>query len=116
MRCLLFLLSPCRQQSEVAPTEVQLQERARYTEAMVKNGILLDHSSVRSSADRLRVWPDQGQVVVEDDPRDGSHDLTCHWMIDVKSSEEAVEWARRCPWLHHVEGAMLKVRLLETAL
>jgi hypothetical protein len=81
------------------PSEQLLEAMARYNEELMKAGVLLDLSGLQPSSKGARVKFAGGKVVgVTDGPFAETKELIAgYWVIQVKSREEAIEWARRIP-------------------
>ncbi|MPZ84246.1 MAG: YciI family protein [Actinophytocola sp.] len=86
------------------PVETAL---ARYTEDLVRAGVLLAFDELTSSEDGARLRFDDGLVTVLDGPFGGVL-VAGYWLLDVRCLEDAVEWVRRCP----VATGELEVRLV----
>jgi hypothetical protein len=88
---------------ETAPPDVQLDpERVKammkYNEALQQAGILITLDGLHPPSMGARVSFASGKPVVTDGPFTESKEvLGGYWMIDVKSREEAIAWARKCP-------------------
>jgi hypothetical protein len=67
-------------------------------EEATNSGNLLDTAGLAPSAMGARVNLSAGDLTVTDGPfAEAKEVLGGYWMIQVKSKEEAVEWASRCP-------------------
>jgi len=88
---------------ETAAPDVQLDpERVkammRYNEALQQAGILITLDGLHPPSMGARVSFKSGKPVVTDGPFTESKEvLGGYWMIDVKSREEAIAWAKKCP-------------------
>lgn len=81
-----------------------------YNAELVKAGILLTAEGLQPSARAARLHYSGGKVNVVDGPFAESKELIAgFWIIEVKSMEEAVQWARRIP---QPDGAEVDVRLV----
>lgn len=67
---------------------------AAYDDTLRRAGILLAHDRLDGAAARLRFGT--GGAVVAEAPGPSSA-VGGYWMIQARSREEAIEWARRCP-------------------
>ena len=88
------------QQSEAGqlPTEEQFAAMGKYNEELQKAGVLLDLSGLKPTSKGARVKYADGKVTVVDGPFAESKELIAgFWIIQVKSKQEAIEWARRIP-------------------
>lgn len=92
MRFLVLVRSDERSETGV----VMVPER--YTEELVRAGVLLAADVLTPSGGgvRVRFQADRSTMVVEG-PFGGAL-VAGYWLLDVGSREEAVEWARRCPF------------------
>ena len=88
---------------ETAPPDVQLDpERVaammRYNEALKDAGVLITLDGLHPPSMGARVSFKGGTPVVTDGPfTEAKEVIGGYWMIDVKSREEAIAWAKRCP-------------------
>ena len=70
----------------------------RYNEELTKAGVLLDLSGLRPSAEGVRVKFSGGKTTVVDGPFTEAKEIVAgYWILQVKSMDEAVEWAKRVP-------------------
>lgn len=88
---------------ESAPPELDLpvdrvEAMMKYNEALQKAGILLALDGLHPPSAGARVSFEGGKPKVTDGPfPEAKEVLGGYWMIDVKSKEEAIAWASRCP-------------------
>jgi hypothetical protein len=81
------------------PSEELLAEMGKYNEELNKAGVLLDGSGLHPRAECVRVWFEEGKRTVIDGPFAESKELIAgYWILQVKSMEEAIEWAKRVPF------------------
>ena len=70
----------------------------KYNEALQKAGVLLALDGLHPPSMGARVTFSGGKPKVTDGPfTEAKEVIGGYWMIQVKSKEEAVEWASRCP-------------------
>jgi hypothetical protein len=70
----------------------------KYNEALKDAGVLITLDGLHPPSMGARVSFAGGKPVVTDGPFAESKEvLGGYWMIDVKSREEAIAWAKRCP-------------------
>src|SRR5579862_5436732 len=70
----------------------------KYNEALQKAGILLALDGLHPPSMGARVTFPGGKAKVTDGPFIEAKEVVGgYWMIQVKSKEEAIEWASRCP-------------------
>ena len=80
------------------PSEEVLAAMAKYNEELVNAGVLVDLAGLQSSAKGFRVRFSGGKTTVIDGPFAETRELVAgYWIINVKSREEALDWARRIP-------------------
>src|SRR5246500_277956 len=70
----------------------------KYNEALKQAGVLITLDGLPPPSMGARVSFAGGKPLVTDGPfTEAKEVLGGYWMIDVKSREEAIEWARKCP-------------------
>ncbi len=96
------------------PSDELIAAMNRYGAELANAGVLLDAKGLFSSAQGARVIYSNGQRKVVDGPFAEAKELVAgYYLIDVKSREEAIEWASRCPVEYAVSGdqeAVVEVR------
>ncbi len=98
MRFMMIVKASERSEAGEMPSEQLISEMNQYNEQLSKAGILLDMDGLQPSSKGARVKFSGGKVTVVDGPFAEAKELIAgFWLIDVKSKEEAVEWARRAP-------------------
>jgi len=97
-----MMIVKANQDSEagVRPDENVHAAMVRYNEELSRAGVLLDLAGLASSAQGVRVrFSAGGKRTVIDGPFTESKELLAgYWLIQVKSRDEAVEWAKRIPF------------------
>ena len=83
-------------------SEQLIGEMRKYNEQLAKAGVLLDLSGLHGTAKGTRIkFSPGGRKTVVDGPFTESKELIVgYWVIQVKSLEEAIEWAKRAPLQH----------------
>ena len=80
------------------PEAKAVEAMMKYNESLQKAGVLLALDGLHPPSMGARVSFAGGKPKVTDGPfADTKEVLGGYWMIDVKSREEAIEWAKRCP-------------------
>ena len=80
------------------PSRADLEAMGKYNEELVKAGVLLDGAGLQPSSKGAKVTFQNGKAIVTDGPFAETTDLIAgYWMIQVKSREEAIQWATRVP-------------------
>src|SRR6187431_1260051 len=87
------------------PSERLLREMMNFNEALVKAGVMLAGEGLHpSSKGKRMVFKGAGRSFL-DGPFSETKELVAgFWIWQVKSMDEAVEWARRMPNPHHDDG------------
>jgi len=80
------------------PDPQHVAEMMKYNEALQKAGVLLALDGLHPPSMGARVAFSRGKPIVTDGPFTETNEvLGGYWMIQVKSRQEAIEWATRCP-------------------
>ena len=80
------------------PDAKAVEAMMKYNEALQKAGILLDLNGLHPPSVGARVSFSGGKPKVTDGPFTEAKEVVGgYWLIQVKSKEEAVQWAMRCP-------------------
>jgi hypothetical protein len=80
----------------------------KFNESLQKAGVLLALDGLQPPSMGARVTFSGGKPTVTDGPfAEAKEVLGGYWMIQVKSKEEAIEWAKRCPGS---DNEMIEVR------
>jgi hypothetical protein len=91
-------------------------EYMKYTQELKTAGALLGGEALDPSNSAVRVIYKEGRRVLTDGPFTEAKELVGgFYLIDVKSKEEAVEWASRCPGAHHDGVELRTVRMMPKA-
>jgi hypothetical protein len=98
MRFMMLLKADKRTEAGVLPTENDLKAMGKYNEELIKAGVLLDGVGLQPSSKGAKVTFQNGKPQVTDGPFAETKELIAgYWMIQVKSKQEAIEWAKRVP-------------------
>jgi hypothetical protein len=98
MQFMMIVKATAESEAGVMPKPEQILEMQKYNEELVKAGVLLAADGILSSAKGARVYFDGDKKTVVDGPFTETKELISgFWMIQAKSLEEAVEWAKRAP-------------------
>jgi hypothetical protein len=93
------------------PSEKMLAEMGAFNDELIKAGILVVADGLQPSAKGKRIQFSGSSRTVIDGPFAEAKELVAgYWVWQVRSIEEAVEWARRCPHPHPGEDAELEIR------
>jgi len=99
MRFMMLVKANRDSEAGVMPDEKVLAEMVKYNEELSKAGLLLGGEGLHPSSKGARVHYKNGKFTVVDGPFTESKDLVAgFWLIQAKSREEAIEWAKRIPF------------------
>ncbi len=83
----------------------------KYNESLQKAGVLLALDGLHPPSMGARVSFSRGKPQVSDGPfAEAKEVLGGYWMIQVKSKEEAIEWAKRCPGSEQSDAPVRRMR------
>jgi hypothetical protein len=99
MRFMMLVKADKDSESGAMPGEKLLADMDKYNQELVKAGVLLAGEGLQPSSKGARVRFTDGKRTVIDGPFAEAKELIAgFWMIQVKSREEAIEWAKRVPF------------------
>jgi hypothetical protein len=80
------------------PDPAAVSAMMKYNEELQKAGVLLALDGLHPPSSGTRISFQGGKPKVTDGPfAEAKEVVGGYWIIQVKSKEEAIEWARRCP-------------------
>src|SRR3989454_704143 len=98
MRFMMIVKATKDSEAGVMPSEKLMSDMQKYHEELQKAGVLLDASGLQASSKGWRVKYSGAKRTVIDGPFAEAKELVAGYtIIQVKSREEAMEWARRFP-------------------
>jgi hypothetical protein len=99
MRFMMIVKASTEAEAGVLPTEQQLADMAKYNEELVKAGVLLAGEGLQASVKGARVRFSGTMRTVIDGPFTETKELIAgFWLIQAKSKDEALAWAKRVPF------------------
>src|SRR5262245_45268638 len=100
MRFMMIVKANKDSEAGAMPSEKDLAAMAKYNEELVKAGVVLDLAGLHPTSKGARVrFSQAGKRTVIDGPFAEAKELIAgYWVIQVKSREEAIEWAKRVPF------------------
>ena len=111
MRFMVIIKADARSEAGIMPSQQLLAEMGKYNEELVKAGIMLAGDGLHPSRSGKRIRFSAGKRTVVDGPFTETKELIAgYWIWQVRSMDEAVEWARRCPDPMPGEDAELEIR------
>jgi len=101
MRFMMIVKANRDSEAGVMPEEKLIAEMTKYNEELVKAGVMLDGAGLQPSSKGFRIKFAGGKRTVIDGPFTETKELIAgYWLIQVKSREEAMAWAKRVPAPH----------------
>jgi hypothetical protein len=101
MRFMMIVKANRDSEAGVLPSPELISAMGKYNEDLMKAGVLLDLAGLQASSKGARVKFSGGKRTVVDGPFAESKELIAgYWIIQVKTKEEAIEWAKRAPAPH----------------
>ena len=98
MRFMVIVKANKDSEAGVMPSEQLLAEMGKYNEELVKAGIMLDGQGLHPSSRGARIKFSGPKRTVVDGPFTETKELIAgYWIWQVRSMDEAIEWAKRCP-------------------
>jgi hypothetical protein len=100
MKFMMIVKASKESEAGAMPDEKTLAAMAKYNEELARAGVLLDLSGLAPSSQGARIrFSAGGKRTVIDGPFTEAKELIAgYWVIQVKSREEALEWAKRIPF------------------
>ena len=98
MRVMVIVKASKESEAGVMPSEQLLTEMGNFNEELVKAGIMQAGEGLHPSSKGARVRFSGKSRTVVDGPFSETKELVAgFWIWKVKSLDEAIEWAKRCP-------------------
>jgi hypothetical protein len=113
MRFMMLMIPKGYESAEpgAMPDTKAVEAMMKYNESLQKAGVLLALDGLHPPSMGARVSFVGGKPEVTDGPfAEAKEVLGGYWMIQVKSKEEAIEWAKRCP---ASENEVIEVRQVQ---
>jgi hypothetical protein len=98
MRFMIIVKANKESEAGVMPEEKRMAEMAKYHEELQRAGALLDASGLQATSKGFKVkYSGKSRTVVDGPFTEAKELIAGYTLIQVKSREEALEWARRFP-------------------
>ncbi len=111
MRVMVIVKANKQSEAGEMPSEELLTAMGNYNEQLVNAGIMQAGEGLHPSAKGVRVRFTGGTTKVERGPFGATEELVAgFWMWKVKSMDEAIDWARRCPNPADGQEGVLEIR------
>jgi hypothetical protein len=98
MRVMVIIKATQESEAGVMPSQQLLTDMMKFSEELVKAGVMLSGDGLHPSSKGKRVRFSGDKRTVIDGPFAETKELIAgFWMWQVKSMDEAIEWVKRCP-------------------
>lgn len=98
MRVMVIVKASKDSESGKLPDPKILEDMGRFNEELAKAGVLVAAEGLHASAKGARVTFKGDSVTVTDGPFAETKELVAgFWIWNVKSLQDAIDWAKRCP-------------------
>ncbi len=111
MRVMVLVKASKNSETGKLPSAEMMAEMHKFNEALAKAGLLVTGEGLHPSKDGKRVHFAGERRTIIDGPFSEAKELVAgYWIWKVKSMDEAVEWARKCPNPMPGEESDLEIR------
>jgi hypothetical protein len=98
MKVMVLVKATADSEAGKMPSRELMQAMGEFNEALVKAGVLLAAEGLKPSSQGKRILFSGAHRTVTDGPFAETKELVAgFWLWQVRSLEEAVQWAKRCP-------------------
>jgi hypothetical protein len=99
MRFMVIVKASNESEAGVLPDQKILTEMGKFNEELAKAGVMLAGEGLQASSKGVRIKYSGSKRTVRDGPFAETKELVAgFWLWQVKSKEEAIEWAKRIPF------------------
>jgi len=98
MRVMVIVKASQQSEAGALPNPELLEAMGAFNNELIAAGVMLDGAGLQSSAKGARVSLRNGKATVTDGPFAETKELIAgYWLWQVKSLQEAIDWARKAP-------------------
>ena len=100
MRFMMIVKGNADSEAGVMPSTEALEEMTRFNEQLVKAGVMLAGEGLQPTSKGFKVKYDgpSKRTVVDGPFAEAKEVVAGYWIIETKTREEAIEWAKRVPF------------------
>jgi len=96
---MVMVKADSRTEAGVLPTREDLETMGKFNDELIKAGVMKDGAGLKPTSKGARVSFGGGTPTVTDGPFAETKELIAgYWIWDVKSKQEAIEWAKKIPF------------------
>jgi len=112
MRFMVIVKATKDSEAGVMPSEQLLSEMTAFNEELVKAGVMLAGEGLQPSSKgaRLRFTSDNKKSVIDGPFAETKELIAGFWLWQVRSKEEAMQWAKRIPHPHPGHDTEVEIR------
>jgi hypothetical protein len=111
MKFMMIVKASKESEAGIMPGEDLLSAMGKYNEELMKAGVLLDLAGLQPSSKGARIKFSGSKRSIIDGPFAETKELIAgYWIIQVKSRDEAMEWAKRAPAPHEGQECEIEIR------
>ncbi|HEX8854503.1 MAG TPA: YciI family protein [Thermoleophilaceae bacterium] len=111
MRFIVLVKATEDSEAGVMPSQQLLSDMGNFNEELVKAGVMLAGEGLHPSSKGVRIAFDGDERRVIDGPFAETKELVAgYWLWQVKSLDEAIEWAKRIPNPDGKGGGVVEIR------
>ena len=108
MRFMVIVKADKNSEAGVMPSKELLTEMGKFNEELAKAGVMLAGDGLQPSSKGARITFSGAKRTLTEGPFPEAKELIAgFWMIQVKSKQEAIEWAKRVPF---ADGEVVELR------
>jgi len=99
MRYMMIIKSDAKTEAGTPPDETFGNAMGNYNQEMIDAGVFATAEGLQASSNGARITLDDGKFAVQRGPFGNPDDLVAgYWVIETSSKDDAIEWAKRCPF------------------
>jgi hypothetical protein len=98
MRVMVMIKATPESEAGEMPSETLISEMLAFNEELVKAGVMLAGDGLKPSSEGVRVeFSGSDRKVINGPFAETKELLAGYWLLQVKSTDEAIEWVKRIP-------------------
>jgi len=110
MKFMMIVKASKESEAGIMPGEDLLSAMGKYNEELMKAGVLLDLAGLQPSSKGARIKFSGSKRSIDGPFAETKELIAGYWIIQVKSRDEAMEWAKRAPAPHEGQECEIEIR------